>query len=206
MGRASNAVVFGFLAISASEAQAERPAMTIRVLNQAQLSSGKMGKMERYVGKALEAIDVDVKWVDCAANVEACKPVRGANEFWLRILAQDAPDVLSGRDLVGFTQRGDTAEDRIQCINIFEPMIERLAERNHIDSHDLLGAAVVHEVGHMYLGANSKAHSKTGIMRGVWTHREYELVSIGELRFSHEQGEEIRSAMNMDRKVDLRRR
>ena len=43
---------------------------------------------------------------------------------------------------------------------------------------------VAHEIGHMYLGKNKEAHSKTG----VWQRRQLELLSIGELSFTREQG------------------
>lgn len=77
----------------------------------------------------------------------------------------------------------------------FYPMVEQLSERVQIDSHEILGAAVAHEIGHLHLGTNSQAHSPTGIMRGVWSHREIELVRFGQLTSTREQGERIRSAM-----------
>lgn len=175
---------------------APRPTMTIRILDQAHLASSKIQKMERYVEHTLAAIDVDVKWIDCAQNMDACKSQRGPNEFWLRILAQRPPNVNGGVDLLGFTQHGDTPADKLQCVNIFHPMVEEISERVGSDSHQVLGAAVVHEIGHLYLGTNGQAHSPTGVMRGAWSHREFELASIGELNFSREQGERIRTMMN----------
>jgi hypothetical protein len=105
------------------------------------------------------------------------------------------PYVNIATDLLGFTQRGEPGTDGIQCVNIFYPMVEQLSERVQIDSHQILGAAVAHEIGHLHLGTNSQAHSPTGIMRGVWSHREIELVRFGQLTFTREQGERIRSAM-----------
>jgi hypothetical protein len=170
--------------------------MTIRVLDQANLPANRIQKMERYVETTLAAVQVDVKWIDCATNVTACQPLRGPNEFWLRILAQTPPAINGRTDLVGFTQFGDTPEDRIQCLNIFYPMVEQFSESERADSHQVLGAAVVHEIGHLYLGRNREAHSPTGIMCGVWLHREFELLSIGELNFTQEQGARIRAAMS----------
>jgi hypothetical protein len=87
-----------------------------------------------------------------------CQAPRGPSEFWLRILAQMPPGVKGGVDLLGFTQHGDTSEDSIQCVNVFYPMVEQISERERVDSHVVLGAAVVHEIGHLYLGTNGQAH------------------------------------------------
>jgi len=51
----------------------------------------------------------------------------------------------------------------------------------------VFGAAVVHEIGHLYLGTNGQAHSPT-VIGAVWSHRQFELASIGELNFTREQG------------------
>ncbi len=174
---------------------APRLTMTIRVLDQANLSANKIQKMERYISNTLAAIEVDVNWVDCRTNLEACKTTRRPNEFWLRILAQTPPNTNGGTDLLGFTQHGDTADDTIQCVNVFYPIVQQRSEREQADSHQILGAAVVHEIGHLYLGTNSQAHSPSGVMCGTWSHREFELASIGELRFTSDQGARIRAAM-----------
>jgi hypothetical protein len=170
--------------------------MTIRVLDPANLPTGHIKNAERYVENTLASIEVNVKWIDCAENLATCQSLRGRNEFWLRILAQMPPKTSTGTDLLGFTQRGEKSTDGIQCVNIFYPMAKQLSERVSVDLHQILGAAVVHEVGHLYLGSNSQAHSPTGIMCGVWSQREIELVSIGELTFTREQGAHIRAAMS----------
>jgi hypothetical protein len=182
------------LAGFATHLSAEHLSMTIRVLDQANLPANKVKKMERYVETTLASIEVDVKWVDCASNLAACKAPRSTNEFWLRILAQMPPKASLGTDILGFTQHGDV--DGIQCVNIFFPMVEQFSGQVGVDQPQIFGAAVVHEIGHLYLGTNSQAHSRTGIMCGTWSHREIELLSIGELTFTRDQGSRIRAAMN----------
>jgi hypothetical protein len=184
--------------LAAPAVSAPRLTMTIRILDQANLPASKIQKMERYVENTLASINVEVNWVNCAANVTACQTQRGPNEFWLRILAQMPPGVNGGVDLLGFTQHGDTPGNGIQCVNIFYPMVEKLSVRERADSHWIFGAAVLHEIGHLYLGTNGEAHSPAGVMSGAWSHREFELVSIGELSFTPEQGEHIRAGMSAD--------
>jgi hypothetical protein len=195
MKRSKWAGFIGMLALSLAPAvSAERLSMTIRVLDQANLPATTIHKMEKYVENTLVSIDVDVRWIECAANVEACKALRGPNEFWLRVLGQTPPS--TGPDQLGFTQPGESGGRGIQCVNVIYPMVEQLSRHTHIEAHWILGAAAAHEIGHLYLGTNDQAHSKAGVMCGIWSRREIELVSIGELNFTRGQGERIRAAMN----------
>ncbi|HLG96050.1 MAG TPA: hypothetical protein VKX49_07040 [Bryobacteraceae bacterium] len=169
--------------------------MTIRILDQAKIPGNLKDKLERYVATTLASIQVGVNWVDCATNLTVCERDRGPNEFWLRILAQTPPPINDGIDLLGFTQRPDDAGKPIPCVNIFYPMIKQVSERERLDADLILGSAVVHEIGHLYLGTNSHAHSATGIMCGVWSHRQFELASIGELNFTSDQAARIWGSM-----------
>src|SRR6185369_11863498 len=112
-------------------------------------------------------VEVDLNWVDCATDLIMCKTRRGPNEFWLRILAEKAP-ANNGIDVLGFTQHGDSS-DGIECLNIFYPLVEQLSSYERIDAHQLFGAAVAHEIGHLYLGTNRQAHSIWGVMSGIWS-------------------------------------
>jgi hypothetical protein len=182
--------------ITAPAVASPGPVITIRVLDQAKLPQKKIQKIERYVAASLAFIQVDVNWVDCRTNLVACEAVRGPNEFWLRILAQMPPAVYGGVETLGLIQYGDKPGDRIQCVNIFYPMVRDVAERARIGVHVVFGAAVVHEIGHLYLGKNGPAHSRTGVMCGTWSRREFDLADIGKLNFTSDQGDRIRHAMS----------
>jgi hypothetical protein len=106
------------------------------------------------------------------------------------------PAVYGGVEALGFTQYSDKRGDRILCVNIFYPMVRDVAERARIDVQELFGAAVVHEIGHLYLGNNGPAHSPTGIMCGTWSRREFDLADNGKLNFTSEQGARIRHRMS----------
>jgi hypothetical protein len=188
-------LMLSIVALQGSAFAGERLSMTVRILDQADVTPGEIRNMERYVEMTLAAIDLNVKWIDCVADIDACKALRGRNEFWLRILAQNPPDLTIGKELLGLTQRGDKPGE-IPCVNIFYPLVEKLAEKMHIDAPLIFGAGVAHEIGHMYLGTIPEAHSHFGIMCGIWSHREFELLSIGELNFTREEGERIRAAIS----------
>jgi hypothetical protein len=182
------------LAVLATPVVGEPLSMTIRVLDQANLSSNTIHKMEKYVENTFASVDIDVKWVECASNVERCKSLRGPNEFWLRILGETP--ATAGTEQVGFTQPGEPGGRGIQCVNVIYPIVQKLVQHRNIEGYQILGAAVAHEIGHLYLGTNDQAHSRTGVMCGFWSEREVEQASIGELSFSREQGAHIRAAMS----------
>ncbi len=195
MTRSKCAGLIGTLAVFLPPAAtAGRLSMTIRVLDQAKLPAGTIHRMETYVESTFALIDVDVKWVECATNLEACRALRRPNEFWLRILGQTPAG--TGSDQLGFAQPGDAVGGGIQCANVIYPRVEKLIEHTSIDAYQVLGASVAHEIGHLYLGTNSQAHSKTGVMSGLWSLREIEMARIGELNFTREQGQRIRAAMS----------
>jgi hypothetical protein len=53
---------------------------------------------------------------------------------------------------------------------VFHDQVEAVARRTGVARSELLGRALAHEVGHLLLGV--RGHSRTGIMRAVWTDDE----------------------------------
>ena len=168
----------------------EPPSMTIRILNQADASANRLRTMKHFVENAFLPIVGRVKWIECAVEKPACEALRGANEFWLRLVAQPLPEG-QPTDTAGFTDRTG-----IPCVNIFYPIVERVSKKWR---EDLLGAAVAHEIGHLYLGED--AHSAGGIMRATWTVREIDALRGGVLGFTREQQERIRAAVLSQRMI-----
>jgi hypothetical protein len=53
---------------------------------------------------------------------------------------------------------------------IFHEQVRSVARRSGVDNAELLGRALAHEIGHLLLRA--RAHSPSGLMRGVWSLEE----------------------------------
>jgi hypothetical protein len=53
---------------------------------------------------------------------------------------------------------------------VFHDQIQAVARRTGVARSELLGRALAHEVGHLLLGV--RGHSRSGIMRAVWTDDE----------------------------------
>jgi hypothetical protein len=55
---------------------------------------------------------------------------------------------------------------------IFDEQVQTVAGRANVDRSELLGRALAHELGHLLLRVTG--HSRTGLMRAVWTDTELE--------------------------------
>ena len=65
----------------------------------------------------------------------------------------------------------------------------------------LLAAAMAHEIGHVLLG--SGRHSLSGMMRDRWGKEEYRLAEAGRLRFTPDEAERMRRALNPQKDSSL---
>ena len=78
------------------------------------------------------------------------------------------------------------------------PMRERTEGniRPYTTTDQILGHAVAHEIGHLFL--NLKSHSATAIMRGDWDLKDLQDASNGYLLFTPQQAEVIRTEMAIE--------
>ena len=79
-------------------------------------------------------------------------------------------------------------------ITLYLANIAEAARGANMSLVELLGAAMAHEIGHVLLG--SSHHSLRGIMRDQWGKEEYRLGRTGRLRFSPDEANRMRRALN----------
>jgi hypothetical protein len=72
------------------------------------------------------------------------------------------------------------------------PAVEQTANGLEASPGDLLGVAIVHEVGHLLLGPE---HSQAGIMRAHFGIREIRMAGKGELLFDADQAARLRATL-----------
>ena len=87
-------------------------------------------------------------------------------------------------DSMGFAVPPDTATLSLQWVN-------KLASLGTAEEYQVLGAAIAHEIGHLFLGPNS--HSPVGIMRAGWKEEDLLKVSQARLTFTPDQAQLIRT-------------
>jgi hypothetical protein len=164
------------------------PVVTIRVENEARVDERILQSARKEAIAMLSRAGVTLIWADCGAgrdweDREACKHSRGRNEFWMQITA-DRPR-WSPRETLGFADlaKGDGSG------GVYYPAVVALVRDLRAEAHQILAAAMVHEIGHLILGAD--AHTPAGVMCGDWSREQYKLISAGRLDFAPHQAKRL---------------
>jgi hypothetical protein len=69
--------------------------------------------------------------------------------------------------------------------------VEKLASLGIAEEYQVLGGAMAHEIGHLFLGPNS--HSPVGIMRAGWKEEDLKRASQAGLMFTADEARRIRA-------------
>ena len=118
-----------------------------------------------------------IDWTDCSRGSQAgaCTGLRGPNDLIVRIMPSSRsgwPGLLirdQMRTPLGFSVVDPGVAASALAI-VFLDRVLPLAQRNGIDPGRLLGRAIAHEIGHLLIGTTE--HSRTGLMREIWTDKE----------------------------------
>ena len=160
--------------------------ITVRVADLAGVSDKVLSHAEDIAGYVLDQAGIAVHWLRCPEQPE-CSPELGGAEFPVLILALRPPrnDV----DTTGFAVIPPAGSKRYA--GVFFPMVRDAARSLDAGEALLLGATIVHEIGHLLLGA--RAHTATGIMSPHFVQEHVRQAERGELRFTAEQAATMRS-------------
>ena len=91
-----------------------------------------------------------------------------------------------------FTELDNLSGDGLA--GVYYPAVVEAATSDRPEISAILGAAIMHELGHLLLGGN--AHSAHGVMNGHWGRGQFEQIAIGELTFTPEQARKMRDALS----------
>jgi hypothetical protein len=119
------------------------------------------------------------------------QPLRDGQELVLRLMA--SPSAPSN----GVTALGMSLIDgrsRTGVLMTVDPhQVSAIAQSAKADSATLLGRAVAHEIGHLLLGHPS--HSRSGLMRALWSQREIRGDRPADWRFSSHEATQMRQGI-----------
>jgi hypothetical protein len=132
----------------------------------------------------VEMAGIVVEWYDCTDNGRrpVCQDARRSGNFIARIMPTLTPGApLRKLSIEALGAQGD-AEPPLgfavvdpethagKMATVFHDQVHAVARRTGVARSELLGRALAHEVGHLLLGV--RGHSRSGIMRAVWTDDE----------------------------------
>jgi hypothetical protein len=175
----------------------ERVAITIGVYNYAHAKSGLLFEAQQTATAILLKAGVEARWLSCptdhaSTRIPACAATADPTHLTLRIL----PSSMSRRwqrvsgDTLGFAVVG---EELSRDAWILYDRARDFAAQRQLTLASLLGSAIAHELGHLFLG--DSLHSKAGLMRARWSDKEFLAMERGELIFSVAESQRIQKAV-----------
>lgn len=137
----------------------------------------------REAAAIMQDAGVPIEWHDCTKQVD--QPSCGKSPRHWNLIARILPtfvpaagahsSVTTGNRLVDAdSQLGvavfDPAAHTDALATVFDDQVQIVARRTGVERSALLGRALAHEIGHLLL--REAGHSRTGLMRAVWTDGE----------------------------------
>ena len=169
------------------------PAVTIRVVDLANVGSEPLVVSLDVTQSLFDAVGIAVSWRRCVDEVDDCSDPLLPHEVWLRIAPGNAErdgraDDWVSPQALGFSNVAQLPHTSVMS-TVFVEQVARLAHAAGMGSSDLLGRVAAHEVAHLLLG--TAGHTATGLMGARWSLR----TSPEYLRFSSKVGSQLRVAV-----------
>jgi hypothetical protein len=175
----------------------EVPIVTIAIDDYAAVPSDQLDRAQCLVTELYAAIGVETAWLETrVSNLGSASQLRpNVVTPSLRIIvlgSQMGNRGFLSLDAVGATPGSRTERGRIAYV--FYDRLRTIATAAHQDDGDSLGVVIAHELGHLLLPYGS--HSETGLMRGLWSARDFRRIDLRTLAFTSSQASDIRQRVS----------
>jgi hypothetical protein len=169
----------------------------VRVSNYAPgCSSAARKEAQAIASRIFRRVGIEVRWMDCSlaedgtlASQECTAPFE-TNTVILRLVpTSPATRVQFGRNTLGIAAQAETGTEA--SASVFHDRVKQLANVWRVSRVVVLGHAMAHEIGHLLLGTGS--HSPSGLMRAHWSRKHLTRAAEGNLLFSSQQSEAIKT-------------
>ena len=183
--RVGTAIAFavGLLASMPSTSTAETRRLVVRVYDTGISEPSMRTAAIETASTIVEMAGISVEWYDCTESGlrPVCQDARRSGNFIARLMPALAPGTKLRPAIAALDTQGDTEPPLgfavidpdthgAKMATVFHDQVEAVARRTGVARSELLGRALAHEVGHLLLGV--RGHSRTGLMRAVWTDEE----------------------------------
>jgi hypothetical protein len=105
--------------------------------------------------------EVEIGWVHCPAR---CGRAPSPDQLILRMTRSPSTATGVGSSLI------DPVLQAGRLATVYVDQVDAMARRSNTDRVAILSRAIAHEIGHLLLGTTE--HTRTGLMRGIWTAEE----------------------------------
>ena len=177
----------------------QRPTIDVFTSNYAQVSDRTLEEAEAVATRVLSIAGINTTWHrsgenegDSKVGQNPSRPEARPGVFLLIIPRTMAAHWALGVADVGFTILPGAGKTGTMAY-IFYHRVEELAATGDASASQILGHAIVHEIGHLLL--NTPRHSGAGIMQADWQFEQMQLLRRGWLLFTAAQARQLRAAV-----------
>jgi hypothetical protein len=174
------------IALAIAKSPGDAREMIVRLGNSAVVPPRALREAEISAEAMLARAGVHVQWVDC--SVETCAE---APDLWIQFVERRPANLHT--ETAGYTILYPVNGGKGGYAVVAWRPVAASASEQGVDPGPLLGAAMVHEIGHLLLGRD--AHARSGVMVPHFRRHEIEMAARGELGFTDEQAKQIRAAL-----------
>ena len=181
-------------AAEASTKDSSRASIVVRTYTQPD-SESAIRTARRTVSAVLGRVGVKVVWLECALPAEvteasgACTQPLRWNELVVRIVPAGTAGPEDHLSTLGFAFV-DLEAGGGSLATVYADRVRLMAHSAGVDTAELLGRAMAHEIGHLLLGTNR--HASRGLMRASWSSIDLRRSLATEWLFGGEEGDVMR--------------
>ena len=191
--RTAAAVSCTVLVLAAAQARASDLQVVVRVYDMATTDAAARAAAIRVAAGAIASAGVTVSWRDCSRGGadHPCRTVRGGSDLVVRIMPVATAAAGSEDVELGYAPI-DPAGRATVIATVYYDVVQRVAQRTGLNTRELLGRAIAHELGHLLLRA--PGHGPSGLMRPLWTDEELVQNRPSDWTFSDDERRQVQAA------------
>jgi hypothetical protein len=185
--------------------------VVIRSYNYGQVPPDELARARATADHIFQQAGISLQWVDCwvpdrpssivdrrSSSVDrpaSCvDPLHDGSEFVLRLMPADPPTAPTSLRNVAMGSSLVDHDSGIGALITVDPeRVLNIARGAACDSSTLLGRAIAHEIGHLLLGHSR--HSRSGLMRAIWSQDEIRGIHPAGWQFSASEGAQMRQGL-----------
>ncbi len=187
----NNGWIFGLVLVASAAAAPMQ--ITVQVFNNANAPQLEVRQAEREAGWMFQEAGIAVRWIECPPYVrerggdQVCKETSDPGLFVFLINAAEPPE--RSDTALGFALTQGLSN---HAAAVYPRIVALTAHNSGYQDSSLLGSVMAHELAHLLF--HSTRHGE-GIMKPVWSHRDYQAMAQRRLTFSAAQAQTLRTML-----------
>lgn len=182
-------------AVSAQPPSDTTDEVTISIFNDASVPAASLQKAEQVASAVFVRANLRLHWLNCGRTGESlaeeqnCSEASFPTHLHVRLIRGplNTTESILGLSYIDNSGVGCQADISYRAVS-------NVAQESRVNISTVPGITLVHEIGHLLLGANS--HSPEGIMRAHWSSGDVGAASKGQLLFMETQREQLKSRLD----------